>query len=192
MTSHAPAGTAVSIIGGSAAGLFAACLLSRRQVPVRVFERADRLDPLSRTLIVTSRMRDLLGSVGETAVVNEIRRFELFTDGRVASISLARPDLIIERATLIRALAQHARAHGAEIVFGKRFVGFEPQATGLTLCFAGAGLADRFHATTVIGADGALSRVAQAAGWPRQATVPLVQAVVRLPADLPPDSVRVW
>ena len=37
-----------------------------------------------------------------------------------------------------------------------------------------------------------MSNVAQAAGWPRQDTVPLIQAIVRLPADYPPDTVRVW
>ena len=51
---------------------------------------------------------------------------------------------------------------------------------------------EELHADIVVGADGALSRVAQAAGWPRQPTVPLVQAIVRLPADMSPDTVRVW
>ena len=44
----------------------------------------------------------------------------------------------------------------------------------------------------VVGADGALSRVAQSAGWPRQPTVPLVQAIVRVPADMSVNTVRVW
>jgi flavin-dependent dehydrogenase len=44
----------------------------------------------------------------------------------------------------------------------------------------------------VVGADGAQSSVAQAAGWPRQPTVPLIQAVVQLPAGMPRDTVRVW
>jgi flavin-dependent dehydrogenase len=34
--------------------------------------------------------------------------------------------------------------------------------------------------------------VAEAAGWPRQPTVPLIQAIVRLPRDARPDTVRVW
>ena len=44
----------------------------------------------------------------------------------------------------------------------------------------------------VIGGDGANSRVAQAAGWPVQPTVPLIQAIVPLPPDLPAGTVRVW
>jgi flavin-dependent dehydrogenase len=44
----------------------------------------------------------------------------------------------------------------------------------------------------LIGADGAFSRVAKSAGWPEQATVPLIQAVVKLPEDMPSDTTRVW
>ena len=73
---------------------------------MEVLERSDQLDPTPRTLIVTSHMRTLLGQVGERAVVNEIRKFELFTDGRTAQVPLDRPDLIIERSRLIRDLAE--------------------------------------------------------------------------------------
>jgi flavin-dependent dehydrogenase len=34
--------------------------------------------------------------------------------------------------------------------------------------------------------------VARSAGWPPIQTVPLVQAIVRLPKDHPPDTTRVW
>src|SRR5438128_2081437 len=147
----------VAVIGASAAGLFAAYLLARKGVDVRVFEQAERLDPPPRTLIVTSRMRDVLGRLGERAIVHEIRRFELCTDGRVGTIHLERPDLVVERSLLVRELAGQAEAAGA-----------------------------------VFGADGAFSAVARTAGWPRLTTVPVVQAVVRLPADLPPDTTRIW
>jgi flavin-dependent dehydrogenase len=43
-----------------------------------------------------------------------------------------------------------------------------------------------------VGADGARSAVARAGGWPSQPTVPLLQAIVDLPEDLPPDTTRVW
>ena len=46
--------------------------------------------------------------------------------------------------------------------------------------------------SAVVGADGAQSRVARAAGWPRLTTVPLVQALVKLPSGMPSDTVRVW
>src|SRR5579864_1772100 len=90
----------VAVVGGSSAGWFTASLLAREGVPVRVFEQSDSLSPADRTLIVTRRMTDLLGEAGKSCVVNEIRKFELFTDGRAATISLNQPDLIIERSKL--------------------------------------------------------------------------------------------
>ncbi len=184
----------IAVVGGSAAGFFTAYLLARGGRRVRVFERTERLDPAPRTLIVTSRMRDLLGRVTESCVVNEIRRFELFTDGRAATVPLNRPDLIIERAGLIRGLAAQAEQAGAQVELGRRFVGLEGDGQGLQLTMArsqGSGL-EQVRAETLVGADGAASKVAQSAGWPRQQTVPLVQAIVRLPAGLPADCVRVW
>ena len=161
---------------------------------MEVLERADQLDPTPRTLIVTSHMRTLLGKIGETAVVNEIRKFELFTDGRSAQVPLDRPDLIVERSRLIRDLANDAQSNGAKVSFGNRFMGLQSNGTGLRVSVerAQSGRAEELHADVVVGADGALSRVAQSAGWPRQPTVPLVQAIVRVPADMSQHTVRVW
>jgi flavin-dependent dehydrogenase len=187
-------GRKVVVVGGSASGFFTASLLARAGQPVEVVERFEELDPTKRTLIVTSHMRTLLGEVGERAVVNEIRKFELFTDGRSAQVPLDRPDLIIERSRLISALAEQARSHGAKISFGRRFVSLESNGKGLRVGVERTSDArpEQLHADVVVGADGALSRVAQTAGWRRQPTVPLVQAIVRLPADMSLDTVRVW
>jgi digeranylgeranylglycerophospholipid reductase len=184
----------VAVVGSSVAGLYTASLLAKGGARVEVLERAERLDPIRRTLIVTSHMRDLLGPAGEPSIVNQIDRFELFTDGRAATIELKRPDLVIERATLIRSLAEQARIQGASIQFGRRFLGLEGTGSGIrvrTEGIAGGGQQE-LEAGTVVGADGAASKVAEASGWPRQATVPLVQALVRLPSDYPPGTVRVW
>jgi flavin-dependent dehydrogenase len=184
----------VAVVGGSAAGLFAASLLARLGREVQVFERTEDLDPPPRTLIVTQRMRDLLGRAGEPAIVNEIHRFEIFTDGRVATIPLKRPDLVVERATLIRNLADEARQAGAELLLGRRFVGLESQGEVARLAFERSddGQQEEVAARTIIGADGAASRVALAAGWAKQQTVPLIQATISLPRDLSPNTVRVW
>lgn len=193
---HAPRPDAqsVAVIGGSAAGLFTGALLARRGVPVRVFERIEALEPAARTLIVTHRMREMLGRAGESSIVNEIRRFELFTDGRAATVALKRPDLIIERRTLIQGLANEARAAGASLELGRRFHALHPNGRGLVLELerCSDGNREDVHAGTIIGGDGAASRVARAAGWPPLETVPLVQAIVRLPKDMPPDTARVW
>ena len=163
-------------------------------MPVRVFECSDSLDPTSRTLIVTHKLRSILGGAASGSVVNEIRRFELFTDGRSATVGLNHPDLIIERSTLIRHLAEDARQSGAELLFGRRFRGLHSNGAGLVveLDRVSDGGSEEVRTETVIGSDGAASRVAKAAGWPTQETVPLVQAIVSLPKDMSPDTVRVW
>jgi flavin-dependent dehydrogenase len=181
-------------VGGSAAGLFAASILARKGLPVRVFERIETMEPAARTLIVTHRMRNLLGQAADRSVVNEIRRFELFTDGRAATIALKEPDLIIERRALIQALAEEAEQAGASIELGRRFNALHPNGRGLVLEVerCSDGHKEEIHAGTVIGGDGASSRVAKAAGWAPLETVPLVQAIVPLPKDMPPNTARVW
>lgn len=183
-----------AVVGGSAAGLFTASLLAREGVSVRVFERIETLEPEERTLIVTDRMRRLLGRAAERSVVNEIRRFELFTDGRAATVTLKHPDLIIERRSLIQGLAQEAQRAGASIELGRRFHALHPNARGMVLEVdrCNDGVREEVHADTIIGGDGASSRVAHAAGWAPLETVPLVQAIVQLPKDMPPDTARVW
>lgn len=184
----------IAIVGGSAAGLFAAHKIAEHGLPVRVFEGAPALSPEDRTLIVTSRMRDILGPLEGTSVVNEIRQFELFTDGRSATVALQRPDLIVERSTLIKELAARASAAGAQVLFGRRFIDVAPDGDRLALGIerSSGGGSETAHADVVIGADGVASRVARAAGWPKQATAPLVQAIVKWPANIPSDCVRVW
>ncbi len=184
----------VAVVGGSAAGLFTASILARQGISVRVFERIETLKPDERTLIVTNRMRALLGRAAEKSVVNEIRRFELFTDGRSATISLKRPDLIIERRTLIQGLAEEAQQAGATVELGRRFHALHSNGRGMVLEIdrCNDGSRQEVHADTIVGGDGASSRVAQAAGWTPLETVPLVQAIVSLPKDMSPDTARVW
>lgn len=184
----------VTVVGGSAAGLFTAALLARKGIKAQVLEQSDRLEPISRTLIVTHKFRNVLGDLlAEKAIVNEIRRFELFTDGRSATIPLHKPDLIIERSALIKGLAEEAQGRGVELKFGRRFQNLRANGTGLIVeCDSSSSGAEEIKAQTVVGGDGAVSRVAQSAGWPRQETVPLVQAIVDLPKDMPHNTVRVW
>ncbi|HZY60217.1 MAG TPA: NAD(P)/FAD-dependent oxidoreductase [Candidatus Binataceae bacterium] len=182
----------IVVVGGSAAGLYTAGAIARGGRPVRVLESKPDHDPAPRTLIVTNHFRNQLGASAGESILNEIRRFELFTDGRSAQIALAKPDLIIERARLIPALAREAQHAGARLSFDTRFLGLSPNARGLHLDVESSGRREEIHAASVVGADGASSRVARTAGWPAIETVPLVQAIVRLPKDYPPDTTRVW
>ena len=182
----------VIVVGGSAAGLSTATHLANGGKAVRVLESRPDLDPVSRTLIVTDHFRGQVNGAGSASIVNEIRRLELFTDGRSAMISLKRPDLIIERSRLIRALRAEAEAAGARIEYNTRFLGLAPNGSGLRVEADHAGRRVELQARSLVGADGAVSRVARAAGWPPVETVPLVQALVRLPKDCPADTTRIW
>lgn len=182
----------IVVVGGSAAGLYAAAKVAEGGRAVRVLESLPTLDPAPRTLIVTSHFRQQVNGAAGASVRNEIRKFELYTNGRFATVSLKEPDLIIERSRLIRALAAEAKEAGAQFEYDTRFLGMSPNARGLHVEVDRGGRREERYADGVVGADGAVSRVAKAAGWPPVETVPLVQAVVKLPKDCPADTTRVW
>jgi digeranylgeranylglycerophospholipid reductase len=182
----------VIVVGSSAAGLLTAAKVAAGGRDVRVLDAKCGLDPAPRSLIVTHHFREQLREVAASSIVNEIRRFELFTDGRSAEVGLNKPDLIIERARLIPSLAREAGKAGARISFDTRFLGLGPNARGLRLEVERGGRREELHADHVVGADGATTRVGRSAGWPPVETVPLVQAIVKLPKDCRVDTTRVW
>lgn len=182
----------VIVVGGSAAGLYTAAAVASGGRSVRVLESRPSLRLPPRTLIVTNHFRNQVGACANESILNEIRRFELFTDGRSAVISLRKPDLIIERSRLISGLAREAQQTGVKFSFDTRFLGLSANGHALNVEAECAGRRVEWRAASVVGADGASSRVARAAGWPAIETVPLVQAIVRLPKDCRPDTTRVW
>lgn len=193
MTDDAALSDAV-VIGGSAAGWWTAALLARRGRAVKVLERASALRPVPRTLIVTSRLRDVLGQLCEDSILHEINRFEVHANGCVATIPLARPDLVIERSKLIADLAEEARTQGVEVLLGHRFNGFHDNGRSLSVRVqrADSPAIEEQRSRVLIGADGAFSSVGSAAGWGSQCTVTVVQANVRLAKGTPSDTSRVW
>ena len=191
-TGKRPAEREIVVVGGSAAGLYTAARVAHGGHPVRVLESLPALAPAPRTLIVTNHFRRQVNGAAGSSIRNEIRKFELYTNGHSATVPLREPDLIIERSRLIRALAEEARHAGAQFEYDTRFLGLSPNQRGLHVQVDRRGQREELYANSVVGADGAVSRVARAAGWPPVETVPLVQAVVKLPKDCPPDTTRVW
>jgi flavin-dependent dehydrogenase len=182
----------IVVVGGSAAGLYTAGHLARAGKAVRVLESRPTLETSPRTLIVTDHFRSQIGAEANSCILNQINRFELFTNGRSTQFSLKRPDLIIERSSLVRSLSNEAEGAGAKLTYNTRFLGLSPNGAGINIAVDEAGKRKEYHAQSVVGADGAVSRVARAAGWPPVETVPLVQALIKLPKDCPPDTTKVW
>jgi digeranylgeranylglycerophospholipid reductase len=185
----------VAVVGCSGAGLLAAYELARKGASVQVFDSAEELTPASRTLIVTSKLKELCFPLQNSAVINEIRGFELFADGKMATIPFVYPDLVIDRSLVIRSLASMAKAEGAEIHMGHRFLRFNGS-NGKGLNFSvqknGNREEEEMTARVVIGADGATSKVAESAGWPGLRLAQLTQAVVNLPKKYAPDLTKIW
>ena len=105
------------------------------------------------------------------------------------------PDLIVERRALIKSLADQAQRAGAKLELGRRFHSLRPDGNGIALEVerCADGTPEEVRTGTLIGSDGAKSRVARAAaGWPPLETAPLLQAIVPLPKDMSLDTVRVW
>lgn len=184
----------VAIIGASTAGLLTAKKLADHGMIVKVFEASKQIDSTPRSLIVTGHVTKLLDPLYQSSLVNVIRRFELFADGRVAEISLRQPDMVIERSKLLFELAAEAKQSGAEIFTNHRFLNLKPNGKQLTLSISnnGYGAPVEKYTNILVGADGTFSRVAKSGGWPKPETVPLIQAVVKLPEDMASDCTRVW
>jgi len=189
----------VTIIGASSAGLFAAYLLARAGRQVRIYEAAETLEPTPRTVIVTSEINRVLGFVPEKAIINCIYHIELFSRNASARVTLAQPDLVMERERLIRLLMERARKAGAEISPGHRFLNLARDGKNrpiLRLENRIRGKVEEDRAGIILGADGALSQVAQPLQSPirrdGRAPVSIVQAEVVLPPGAKADTVQVW
>lgn len=181
----------VLVVGASAAGLFAAAQLAERGQRVTVLEAGPAVDPEPRSLIVTTRLLDVAGAEGAASVVNEVSSFDIVAGGQQTTIPLQQPDLIIERARLVKALHARALRTGVEVRTGHRFVQLESRGLPAVVVDI-AGEQRVFTARHVIGADGAFSKVARALSHPEQTTGPLLQAIVRLPAGFDERSTKVW
>ena len=184
----------VDIVGGSAAGLFAGYLLAREGKSVRLFDANDVLNVDSRTLITTSRLTEVLGFFPDEAVVNQIDQINLCSPGRSVTIPMRRPDLVVERAAVIRLLARKALDAGVEIRGGCKLVSAEPGDRGISVTIRDShrDRLEKFTSRTLIGADGMSSRITRIATGNGHQTMPLLQAIVELPRGARAGTTEVW
>ena len=185
---------ATVVIGGSIAGLYAAYLLAKSGKEVHLFDENHIEQAHPRTLIATAQLIDTLGFSPSEAIVNHIHTIELFSPGHNLKVALSQPDLVVERATMIRMLAHMAMQAGVKIWHGFRFEQLSADGNGAALQLISKADKKHFELKThsLIGADGAFSKVADAAGLNGLVRVPLLQAVVEVPAHTDAGNVQVW
>jgi flavin-dependent dehydrogenase len=184
----------ITIIGASTPGLFAAYLLAQTGADVEVYERSGSLNFPPRTLIVTSKISDVLGFIPEDAILNEVSYAELFSKSRSARVEFSRPDLIVERGKLIELLARMAEKAGAKIILKRRFLTYFSTNQGVYFTFRNLESDENREAQTdvLIGADGAFSAVARRGSHNGHYHTALLQARVRMPEQVNRQTYQVW
>jgi flavin-dependent dehydrogenase len=184
----------VIVIGASISGLYTATLLARQGVDVEVYDRMNALGSPSRTLIVTGKINEVLDSVPEEMVLNQVNSLELFSRSRSARLELSCPDLIVERSRFVEWLARRAQEAGAKMILGHRFEGFAQfgRKVAVTLRNLETNEAKQISADILVGADGVQSAVSQAASRNGHRVAALVQARVALPEGGEHGMYRVW
>jgi digeranylgeranylglycerophospholipid reductase len=184
----------VIIIGASISGLHTAALLANQGVDVEVYDRMNALGSLSRTLIVTGKINEVLDAVPEEMILNRVSALELYSRSRSARLELSCPDLIVERSRFVEWLARKAGEAGARIIPGHRFEGFAQfgRKVAVTLRNLETNEAKQVSADILVGADGVHSAVSQAASRDGHPVSALVQARVALPEGAERDMCRVW
>lgn len=185
--------SSVAIVGASTSGLLTAIRLADAGREVHVFERSRAAVETERTLIVTEELLEVAGDVASGSVTNEIESFEIIAGDRKLEVPLNRPDLVIERAILLRDLVARATDAGVDIHWGRAFAGLETRGDDLMMLVKDEGGPLReAHVSTLVGADGMSSRVASTLQWIRPPRLSLIQAIVKMPLGMPANVSTVW
>jgi flavin-dependent dehydrogenase len=172
----------VVIIGASTPGLFTAYLLAKGGVEVEVYERMHSLGWPPRTIIVTSKLNEILDFIPEESIINKVNYLELFSKSGSARVALSCPDLVIERRKLIELLAHLAETAGVKIILRHQFEGLVRCGKKIVV-----GLKDletkeerQVPADILVGGDGTLSAVSRAVSRNGHRLAALIQARVHL------------
>jgi digeranylgeranylglycerophospholipid reductase len=182
----------IGIIGASTSGLFCAYLLAKGGLKISVFEKQKTVGLPKRTLIVTPEITKILGFAPKTAIVNQIKKIELFSRNQKAVIELEQPDIILDREKLIKILANKARSLGVEIKLGFELLAFQKKPKELILKVRNKkGKVEKLRVDILIGADGVNSRVKKGLGIKNQTALALIQSRVNLQGDNG-QKVQIW
>jgi len=182
------------VVGASCAGLRTAELLADAGQKVLLVERRRDLARLTRTWIVTEQLEPVLGFTPHHAIVHRTGVMRMYAGKGVRDVTLASPDLIVERARILPMLAERASKAGVEIRLGTSVTSIDEAGPYLVLQMSGRGQGGTVteFAKTVVGADGVHSTVAKRFGAKPQNAVPIVQAKIDLPSGYDSDVTEIW
>jgi len=152
------------VIGGGIAGPVTALALRKSGIEATVYEAyRDTADGVGGTLMVAPNGLDALGLVGvDLTGIGQPIRSMVMTDGggrrfgTFSGLADAPPSLVTWRADLYRVVRERAEALGVPVVYGRRLVGVEEAADGVSARFADGTEA---AADVLVGADGIRSTV---------------------------------
>ncbi|MGB9698515.1 MAG: NAD(P)/FAD-dependent oxidoreductase [Thermodesulfobacteriota bacterium] len=184
----------VTVIGASLAGLFLAHSLAKEGVEVEVYEQRDRLGWPPRTLIVTHKLKEVLGFNPEEAILNKVEYMEIFSQAKAVKLKLGHPDLVVERGRLIELLAGRAKEVGAKIILNHQYESFIYLGKRILVNVKDLETKEQKKITTdiLVGADGFKSAVAQGIKENGYYAAALLQGKVSIPQKIDPGVCQVW
>lgn len=183
-SSHAGFDTDVIIIGGGPIGLTTACALAHHGVDFRLFEQRREPKPNSRANNLWARPQELLAGIGIRDALAEkayrITQVNTMLNGKtvdpiqIAEVASPYPDVLYSGQDVIETvLAEQVRARGGSVERGRKVVGFEQDADGVTVTIATVsdsdeheteGPTERLRCRYLVGADGGEGGVRKALG----------------------------
>ena len=167
------------VIGASAAGLFAAEILAKHGKKVALFEREEKIDPRSRTYIITSGIFRVIPDLDQDLIRQQIDSIRVQSDQVSADILFSSPDLVIDRRDLILELAGRAINAGVEVIPGSEFIGFDLVDDRTEVIFRRGKDHQRYQTRAIIAAHGVQSQVREAVFNERLSSTSLLQAVIK-------------
>lgn len=166
--------TDVIIVGGGPIGLTTACALGHHGVKFRLFEQRKKAKAWSRANNVWARPQELLASIGIRDALAEksyrVTQVNTFLNGQtvvpveVADVASPYAEVLYSGQDVIETvLSEQVEAKGGAVERGRKIVGFEQDADGVTVMVATTseeddektdGPTERLRCRYLVGADG--------------------------------------